>query len=200
MNKRFKILGCAFCLIAVIGATSFMGVRLSGTTKAEYPMYDDVHEMSSVADLIVVGKVISSGDVQKLNVNKSKEKASDDDYIVYTISEIEVDTVLMGDVEKGDILKVKQLGDYRMNPLSNLKKIDGYFKKDTSQLLFLREFEASPCSVVNVEQGAMLVNEDGTLYSKSEYALFKDTSKSATGFMTLEEAVHEIQQAVEELK
>ena len=200
MNKRFKILGCVFCLIAVFGAATFFGVRFSGTLKAEYPMYDNIHEMSSVADLIVVGKVISSGDVQKLNVNKSKEKASDDDYIVYTVSEIEVDSVLMGDVEEGDILKVKQLGDYRMSPLSSLKRIDGYFEKDTTQLLFLKAFETSPYSVVNVEQGAMRVNADGTLYSKSEYAFFKSTSKNATGFVTLQEAVVEIQEALAELK
>ena len=73
--------------------------------------------------------------MQKLNVNKSKEKPSDDDYIVYTISEIEVDTVLMGDVEEGDILKVKQLGDYRMSSLSILKRNDVYFEKDIFSLL-----------------------------------------------------------------
>lgn len=199
MKKGHKYLIGVICLAAlVIGGT--MRTGFSGNMKADYPIYNDVAGMTEVADIIVVGKVIRSGDVQKLNVNKSKEKASDNDYIVYTVSEIEVDTVLMGDVEKGDILKVKQLGDYKMSPLADLKKIDGYFKKDSRQLLFLRVYETSPCSVINAQQGAMLVNEDGSLYSKSEYALFKDTSKSATGFMTLEEAVHEIQQAVEELK
>ena len=196
MKKWHKICGATLCLIAVVVGGSFLGIRLFGSMKAEYPMYNSVSEMASVADIIVVGEVISAGDVQKLNVKKSLEKATDDDYITYTVFEIEVETVLEGNVNEGDILKVKQLGDYRMNPLSALKKIDGYFKKDSHQLLFLKEYETSPCSVVNVEQGAMLVNEDGSLYSKSEYALFRDAAKGADCFVTLTEAIIEIQEAV----
>ena len=54
MKKRHKILGATLCLIAVVVGGSFLGIQLSGSMKAEYPMYNSVSEMASVADIIVV--------------------------------------------------------------------------------------------------------------------------------------------------
>ena len=90
----------------------------------------------------------------------------------YTISKVEVTDVIKGNVEIGDILEVKQLGDFEKMPEAFLAETDGYFNKDDSELLFLASFESTPYSPLNPTQGAVKVLEDQTLYSASKYSLF----------------------------
>lgn len=123
--------------------------------------------------------------------------ADENDLAVYTVSQVCVQAVLKGGVNEGDMLAVKQPGNYLNDPERSLKKIDGYLKKGDRQLLFLREYETSPYSMLNTEQGGMRVEEDGALYSASEYALFRRKTNGTGEFVTLEDAVLQIQEALE---
>jgi len=115
----------------------------------------------------------------------------------YTISKVEVTDVIKGNVEIGDILEVKQLGDFEKMPEAFLAETDGYFNKDDSELLFLASFESTPYSPLNPTQGAVKVLEDQTLYSASKYSLFGYEAKTRSTPQTLDDAIAEISKYVQ---
>lgn len=164
--------------------------------QGEYPYYPDVQSITQKSDVIVAGAVVTARQVQKLTVDKTPDKV-EKEAIPYTISTIRVTEVIKGDVSPGDLITVKQLGDYVKKPEAALNEMDGYLKKDSSQLLFLCQYEDSPYSPVNPAQGIVEIEENGILYSASKYSLFgyhggETQTRSADVQDTLESAIAEI--------
>lgn len=142
-------------------------------------------------------KVLEAEDVQNLNINTDPQTRNSVDPIPYTISKIEVTNVIKGNVEVGDILDVKQLGDFEKMPEAFLAETDGYFSTEDSNFLFLASFEGTPYSPLNPTQGAVKVLDDQTLYSASKYSLFGYGAKTRSNPQTLDSAIAEISKYVQ---
>lgn len=170
-KKSFIYGGIIICVSLLLTAVLFNYILPKPMLHCDYPYYPDVESITTAADVIVVGEVIESGKVEKIVVDVTPNK-QDKESTPYTISKVKIVNVLKGDVCVGDIIEVKQLGDYKSMPEETLHKMDGYLKTDKSSLMFLCEFENSPYSAVNPAQGIIEVKEDGVLYSTSKYSLW----------------------------
>lgn len=136
----------------------------------DYPYYPDVESITSAADGIIVGEVLTARDVKNLMVDKTPNK-TDKEATPYTLSTVRVINVIKGDMNIGDVITIKQLGDYMNKPEATLHEMDGYLMKETEQLMFLCKYDSSPYSPVNPAQGMVEV-KDGMLHSNNKYSLF----------------------------
>lgn len=197
MAKK-KIITVPVVIIALVAALLIVFLKISLTSRpmlqGDYPYYPDVQSITDSADVIIVGEVLTSQDVQDLMVDQTPGKEGKEP-IQYTLSTVEVTEVISGDVQVGDILTVKQIGDYKDFPEATLKEIDGYFKTGQTELIFLASYENSPYSTVNPAQGAIEVLDNGELYSASKYSLwgYNDANTRFEGAVdTLDDAIAEI--------
>lgn len=172
-NKLF------FMLIVVVLVIAFFAITHKSELHADYPFYDTIEELYNRADVIVVAKVNKAGKTVNLDINADKTSNEDleDKKIPYTISEVEVVHIIKGEAEVNQVLQVKQLGDYKNQPESRLKEIDGYLKKDKNVVLFLKGYEDIgmdvPYSILNPDQGILLI-ENGIIKTVGENPLFTD--------------------------
>ena len=161
VRKSNILLSMLVILVAII-AVAWYKMPL-GEIEADYPFYNSMDELVDRADLIIIGEAISSGKVKKLNVNADKESREDneDKLTPYTISEVRVNQVIKGDVSVGETITVKQLVDINRKPEARLKDIDGYLKKGTQYVMFLKGYKEIgldvPYSILNPDQGALKI-------------------------------------------
>lgn len=195
-NRKIIICCAVFCFALVFGIRGYF-ISSPKVLEADYPYYPEVSDITKAADVIIVGKVLEAEDVQKLNINTDPQTQNSANPIPYTISKIEVTNVIKGNVEVGDILEVKQLGDFEKTPEAFLAETDGYFSTEDFDLLFLASFEGTPYSPLNPTQGAVKVLDDQTLYSASKYSLFGYGAKTRSNPQTLDDAIAEISKFVQ---
>ncbi len=193
LKKIFPILIAALAVTAVIVGSKILLPK--PMFQGDYPYYPDVQSLTEAADVIVVGEVVKAREVKQLMVDRTANK-KDKETTPYTLSELKVLEVIKGDVSVGDIITVKQLGDYKKHPEKTLYDVDGYLKTQQKQLAFLVAYAESPYSAVNPAQGIVEVKQDGTLYTASPYSLFgyKDEAEKG-GSDTLKDAIMKIKQA-----
>ena len=185
-------------ILMAAGILSVFFASGSRVLKVEYPYYPEVKDLTVEADVILVGKVIDAQEVRKINVDKNQQTGNQKGTVPYTMSKIEVTTVIKGNVNEGDVIEVKQLGDYKKMPEATLAEMDGYFKTGDSELLFLESYDdGTPYSTLNPAQGAVQVLEDQTLYSASKYSLFGYDRSAQSALITIEDAIKEISQYIE---
>ena len=194
-NKRIIIVCTMLCFAFVFGIGWYF-ISAPKVLEADYPYYPEVSDITEAADVIVVGYVLEAENVQTLNINTDPQTRNSVDPIPYTISKFKVTNVIKGNVNVGDILEVKQLGDFEKMPEAFLAETDGYFSTEDSNLLFLASFEGSPYSPLNPTQGAVKVLDDQTLYSASKYSLFGYETKTRSNPQTLDDAIAEISKYV----
>ena len=137
----------------------------------DYPHYPKVSDIVDAADVIIAGDVISAREVKHLMVDKTPNKA-DKETTPYTISTIKVTEVIKGNIKVGDLIEIKQLGDYKNKPELTLYEMNGYLEKDSKELMFLCEYANSPYSPVNPAQGVINIMPDGSLYSANKHSLW----------------------------
>lgn len=184
----------AFAAVAVVlAAVLVYRTAHKPMLHGDYPYYPDVESITQASDLILVGEVLQSGDVQALVTGRTSG-GSDREAVPYTVSTVRVIEAVKGDVQAEDLLEVKQLGDYQRQPEETLHQIDGYLKQGQTMLLFLTSYAESPCSLVTPAQGMAEVLEGDILYSASRYALFGYQDGSGQSADTLGAAVAEIGQ------
>lgn len=185
MRKRF-----IFLLLLLLFATSVScAFNRNKAFHADYPYYEDIEQLTNAADLIIIGEAVSAKKVEQLKVFLNS-----DETLPFTLCEVKITEVIKGTAKAGEVITVKQYGDYKKNPDSALNKLDGYVKADTTNLMFLSVYENSPASPLNPYQGIVSV-EKGHLYSNSEYSLFGFSSHER-----VEDAVDSIRIAIEQQK
>ena len=88
MTKR-KIINAPVVIIALVAALLIVFLKISLTStpmlQGDYPYYPDVQSITDSADVIIVGEVVTSGDVQDLMVDRTPGK-EDKEPIQYTLS------------------------------------------------------------------------------------------------------------------
>lgn len=201
MEKRYNpkiIFGVAVVgMILMISIVLILSLSEKRVLKADYPYYSEVEDITIAADAIIVGKVIDAEKVQEMNVNTDPQTRNEVDSIPYTVSKFEAIEIVKGDINVGDIIEVKQLGDFKNIPEATLEEIDGYFKLGNLELLFLASYDdGTPYSTLNPTQGAVQVLEDQTLYSASKYSLFGYETKARSVPQTLDDAIEKISQYI----
>lgn len=197
IKKKGVIYGVMFCVAILLSVGLFFVLHTKKVMQADYPYYPEVIDITGEADVIVVGEVIEAQKVKMMNVNTDSNALNQAEPIPYTISKFEITNVIKGNVQIGDVIEVKQLGNYKRMPEAFLDETDGYFKLQESELLFLAAYENAPYSTVNPTQGAVKVLDNQTLYSASQYSLFGYTSNTRASIQTLEEAITEISKYVD---
>ncbi len=201
MEKKYNpkiIFGIAVVgIVLVINIVWIFSLSEKRVLKADYPYYSEVEDITIAADAIIVGKVIDAEKVQEMNVNTDPQTRNEVDSIPYTVSKFEAIEIVKGDINVGDIIEVKQLGDFKNIPEATLEEIDGYFKLGNLELLFLASYDdGTPYSTLNPTQGAVQVLEDQTLYSASKYSLFGYETKARSVPQTLDDAIEKISQYI----
>lgn len=201
MEKKYNpkiIFGIAVVgIVLVINIVWIFSLSEKRVLKADYPYYSEVEDITIAADAIIVGKVIDAEKVQEMNVNTDPQTRNEVDSIPYTVSKFEAIEIVKGDINVGDIIEVKQLGDFKNIPEATLEEIDGYFKLGNLELLFLASYDdGTPYSTLNPTQGAVQVLEDQTLYAASKYSLFGYETKARSVPQTLDDAIEKISQYI----
>ncbi len=185
MTIKTKKMAFAFGIVVLSIALALL-VCMSFLPKpmlhGDYPYYPDVESITNAADVIIVGEVVTAREVKYLMVDKTPNK-SDKEATPYTLSTVKVIDVIKGDIGIGDVITIKQLGDYRNKPEATLHEMDGYLVKGTDQLMFLCEYEDSPYSPVNPAQGIIEV-KNGVLHSNNRYSLFGYSTDAANAIHT----------------
>lgn len=161
----------------------------------DYPYYPEVKDIVEASDVIIVGEVVTDKNVQNFMVDKTPDKI-EKDTTPYTVSTVKISSVIKGNVNVGDTITIKQLGDYKNMPEATLYEMDGYLKKNTEQLMFLCEYDDSPYSPVNPAQGIVEVR-DGYLYSNNRYSLFGYSESSQKSTDEIENVIKAIDKVVE---
>ena len=173
MEKK-KTITASMVLISFAVAIFIVGVVKSHQKlmiEGDYPYYPDVQSITDAADVIIVGEVVTSKYTENLMVDMTPDKESKEE-TPYTISTVKVTEVLKGNINVGDTITIKQLGNYINQPEATLYEIDGYLKTAQNELMFLAEYENSPYSAVNPAQGMVEVIDGNILYSASRYSLW----------------------------
>ncbi|NLJ30433.1 MAG: hypothetical protein GX424_02325 [Clostridiales bacterium] len=187
----------------VLISAVFTGIIISAITPkpmfhGDYPYYPDVASITDAADVVIIGKVVTANDVKELMIDKTPNKA-DKETTPYTLSTVKVTRVVKGNVQVGDMITIKQLGDYQSKPEAALYAMDGYLKKDSVGLMFLCKYDDSPYSAVNPAQGIVQVINDNELYSSNKYSVFgySDSSTKREEVESLDKVIAKIKENID---
>ena len=157
----------------------------------DWTYYPDVEDITKAADVIIIGDVVSAKSVEQIKISEKRPEDLKTN-LPYTISTVKVSRVLKGDVNVGDEISIRQLGDHKRRPESTLQRINGYLSKNQECLMFLAEFDELPYAPLNPGQGIIWIKEGTKLYSPCEYALFGYKDSENTELISIETAIDEI--------
>lgn len=153
MKKRAKWLHITMAVIAAAALLclliAFLAAKRQENRSGDYPSYTDIRDMAETADLVVVGDVVSAHKVRCLNIGGGTR-------LVYTLAEIRVTQTVNGNVQPGDTVTVKELGNYFF-PAGKT-----FLAKGNHVLLFLASYGNTPCSPLNPTQAVMLIKDGKT--------------------------------------
>ncbi len=195
-TKKKVIVASALIVVSLIlTAIIVMNIFPKPMFRGDYPYYPDVKSITDAADVIIVGEIVEAKNVQYIMVDETLNK-TDKEKTPYTLSKIKIIEVLKGNVNVGDVITIKQLGDYKSKPEETLYKMNGYLSKNTMQLMFLCQYDSSPYSSVNPEQGIIQIKDDQTLYSANEYSLFGYNDGLSKKVDTLNSAIESIKNCI----
>lgn len=167
-----------FCFI--LTSVSLIACSDTQSLSPSYYYYQSEKELVNDSDLIIVGEVVKANKAEMININLDKEKAAknlEEDNVLYTVFDIKVDEVIKGNVNAGDIIKIKQAGD--KDSKENRLNENDYFKKGSTYAFFLQGYEERPdipYSTLSTIQGQLEI-ENGKVKVHKDNKLFKDKSK-----------------------
>lgn len=124
------------------------------------------------ADLVFIGRVVKVNAPQELQIGDLIKD-------IYTVSEFCVKKVIKGNINKDDLVKVKQIGGL-YNGVQRIEKGTEFFKEGEDRLLFLQTFESgdnkyrTAASPINPQQGSMLM-VNGKTSKSNDFQIIKDS-------------------------
>lgn len=164
-------------------AKSIEVVNISG----DYPSYPDLESLVSSSDAIIIGKVkkVNSPNIIDYKVvidpslpeeTKNTLKNMQLPYYVYTVSDVEIEKVIKGDLKVGDNIAIKQMGGTFENKKYVTEDVR-FFNNGSKRVIFLKDFrkdfgEDMPFSTLNPIQGDMEI-VDGKLRPNGNSKIFK---------------------------
>lgn len=158
MKKKsilFICIGCIvfICIVVVISINN----RKNNITHADFPYFNDIDSLVENANTIFDGKVIKEIGIKKININLS-DNSDEDLYATYTVFQVEVLDVMKGELNVGDKIEIKQLGD--KDGIKNVETEEaGYFEENQECVFFLESYKNikpdMPYSTLNPSQGSI---------------------------------------------
>jgi hypothetical protein len=138
------------------------------TIAGDYPMYVNFSQLLENSDIVVLGKVVNVNKNVNININSGSDKDTNPANYDFTVSDIEVKDVLIGNVKKGDIIQVKQF--------NNMEGVE-YLKNDKKGIFFLESYSSVvPCDLINPDQGFVETENDKLKLNEFTKDLFKNAS------------------------
>ncbi|WP_028306328.1 hypothetical protein [Desulfitibacter alkalitolerans] len=162
------ISGCASKMESGINELSFEGVYM------DYFIYDDINSIIDETPVIVVGKIIKDNIPEKININIGEHREEKPFNLIFTVSELEVDKVIKGGVNVGDVIKIKQMGGSYKEEVLKVDEIE-YLKEGQFGVFFLSIYPGwdIPADLKNPYQGFVEIVE-GEKRSNGLFDLFKN--------------------------
>ena len=183
--KRHVLLGVVGVLLVGAGLNACASEEIHGTATManDYLAYSTVEELVEAADVIVEGRHVSStsdimmpsrfdsdSPIANPHAGVAEEDLNLEDHgIVVTVAKFRIDRVLLGDLEAGDVIEVRQSGGVVDNfefvdPAGALiEAADG-----ETLTLSLMQFDDGILTPLNLSQGVLVVHDDGSLRPISE--------------------------------
>lgn len=172
-------------IVLTIGVTLFINKNTSTVEKiyisADYPNYGSSEDLIDKADTIIKGKII---DFKYSEVNISEKPQSNDEQLnpggeidnslmPYTIFTVEIKKTYKGNINKKEIIEIKEPGgifgntEYINEDSANLKKGKNY-------VFFLETYPDSPASLLNPIQASYEYDDhDNIIANKHNKIKFK---------------------------
>lgn len=141
-------------------------------TTASYAYFKNSEELAAAADLIFIGRVVKVNAPQELQIGDTTKD-------IYTVSEFRVEKAIKGNINKDDLVKVKQIGGL-YNGVQRIEKEVEFFNEGEDRLLFLKTFDSdeykykTPASLINPQQGSMLI-VNGKTSKSNDFQIIKDS-------------------------
>jgi len=162
---RVGIIAASLVFVAAIGV--FIIASMAGRPPSSnlycYGSYDQT-SIVKVSNTIIIGEVLKINKPEKLNIiddNSRTIQQIQEDLILFTVSDVKVLEVIKGDLKVGDIIKVKQEGDEKQEPDSNIIQGNGYLKESSQYAFFIDKYESgSPYSPCNPFQGIIKIKHN----------------------------------------
>ena len=155
-----------------------------------YTYYNNYDELDKRANLVLVGEVI------KVNPPEEIKISSNNDTMIYTVSEFRVDKAIKGNIKQGDIVKVKQYGG-NYNGVDHIESEtgSGYYQLGERYMLFLASYEEAewevPCSPINPLQGSTKII-NGKTKRTNNYQFINDNVPEDTLVKAIKEKADKI--------
>ncbi|WP_163194616.1 hypothetical protein [Clostridium thermarum] len=172
MKKKDFAIGVAAATV-VVGASVYAGIKLLKKKKAQkvakvvsetkiisldFPRYETLKDLYNNSEIVIRGQILDTG-IKEIHVG-DHEDGEPIEYL-YTVSRIKILKVIKGNIQEGDIIFVKQLGDGK-KVIANGFDEDRYFKPQEEYYLFLETFGkdsvSMPYSCVNLKQASFKVD------------------------------------------
>ena len=169
-------LGIACIAIIFVSYVIFVNLIQTRYVQPDYPMYNTENSLVNEATDIVIGEVISTKSEKiKIAFTEGRKYENDEDKMMYTISEVKVIETLKGDINTGDTIQIKQLGDGKRTIDKVVVENGGYYAKGDKKVFFLMSYKefGVPYSVVNPIQGQIALDNDFIVKNENN-PLFKD--------------------------
>ena len=141
---------------------AFLVTKKQENRGGDYPGYTDIRDMAEAADLVVVGDVISAHKARYLDIGGGTR-------LVYTLAEVRVTQTVRGDVQPGDTVTIKELGNYFFPGGKT------FLAKGDQVLLFLASYDNTPCSPLNPTQAVMRIKDGKTTLNILPFLLDSDS-------------------------
>jgi len=124
----------------------------------DFEIYDNMEQLTKESNIIFEGKILNNH-LEKINISTTSDKFEQ----LYTVYDVEILKGIKGNHKKGEIIKVKQIGDGKTVILNGLDQ-SNYFQNSESVVLFLNEFgvdsKVMPYSIINPLQGSLKVRNN----------------------------------------
>lgn len=163
-------LGISCAIVIFIFCAILVNLSRVRYVQPDYAIYNNEISLVNAATDIIVGEVIGTKSEKiKIAFTEGRKYEKDEDKTVYTISEVKVIRTLKGDINKGDIIRVKQLGDGKRIIDRTVVENGGYYVRGDKKIFFLQSFRefSVPYSVVNPIQGQIAIDNDIIIKSKN---------------------------------
>lgn len=181
--KKSIIITSSVLTLCIVCVFSIFNPFAKTIIHSDYTIYKS-EGLVKEADVIVEGSITDTS-IKKIKYLFSPEKTytNDEDKHIYTVSTMKITKVIKGNLKVGNTIEIKQMGDNKKTIDQEVIDNGGYFKKDSTQIVFLKDFTKFnvPYSVINPQQSVYTVEADGTIKTSPNNKLFtKNDNKNLT--------------------
>ena len=191
-QSQKKFLTCLVVLTVTAVLLSSCGTINKNSTRTESTVIEkisaDIITQPDITGLINNSKIIISGKVlsvdpsvkvpikfdfpDSVTIEERKNiENSEEGYYIFTVSEVEVSKVIKGDLKKGDVIKIYQLGGSSKEKTTIVEDIE-YLKQGDIHILFIADWDGKYTITNSIQGDIKLVDQKSKVNNNNK--LFQD--------------------------